>query len=216
MGVAGGSFAGSRQDERTAVRRRTLVDATLEVIACKGLSGLTLADVAREAACGYGLVLFHFKSKEQLLLTALETLVDEYELIWRRDIATAAGGPAEHLAAMLDLDFGGRVGSAKKIAVWTAFWAEAPRNPAFRRRCADLKRRYLDATRTLVQELVEAEGSRTDPAVVAGCLNAMIDGFWIDSQVTGRRGNAARARYKAACHHYLRSVFPRNFTLLNE
>lgn len=80
---------------------------------------------------------------------------------------------------MRDVDFGGRVGSAKKIAVCTAFWAEAPRNHSFRRRCCELKRRYLGATTALVQAPAQAERSGADSAVVARCLDAMIDRFWI-------------------------------------
>jgi hypothetical protein len=105
-------------------------------------------------------------------------LVEEYERIWKEH-AAAGTGPAVQLRAMLDSDFDRRVGNRGRIAVWSAFWAEAPRNAAYRKRCAEVKKRYDTMTEDNVRQLASAEGLRLDATSIARGLNAMIDGFWI-------------------------------------
>jgi TetR/AcrR family transcriptional repressor of bet genes len=163
---------------RRAERKVSLLDAAIAVIAHKGLIGITMNDIAREAGCSYGVVAFHYKSKDGVLLAALDKLVEEYERIWKEH-AAAGTGPAVQLRAMLDSDFDRRVGNRGRIAVWSAFWAEAPRNAAYRKRCAEVKKRYDTMTEDNVRQLASAEGLRLDATSIARGLNAMIDGFWI-------------------------------------
>ena len=49
------------------VRRQQLIDATIAVLARKGYSALTVADVAKTAGLSVGIINFHFESKEKLL-----------------------------------------------------------------------------------------------------------------------------------------------------
>jgi AcrR family transcriptional regulator len=52
--------------------RRALLDATVRVVARKGLRGLTYREVAAEAGVTYGLVSHHFGSRDVLIQEALE------------------------------------------------------------------------------------------------------------------------------------------------
>jgi TetR/AcrR family transcriptional repressor of bet genes len=206
-----GRRAGAVAADQAAARRQEILAATLAVIARKGLSGLTLNDIAVEVGCSYGLVSFHFKSKERLLLMALDTLVEEYEPMW---LALGAGPlppPAVRLALMIKADFDRRVASSGKVAIWTAFWAEASRAPAYRKKCAELKRRYQAKAVDLVREIAIAHGVTLDAEQVAGGLNAMIDGAWLQGHVTGDWGDAGRARARDTCLAYLAAVLPAAF-----
>ena len=64
------------------VRRQQLIEATLEVIAEKGVSGTTLAEVARTASLSVGTVNLHFDSKENLLKSTLQYLSEELQSTW--------------------------------------------------------------------------------------------------------------------------------------
>lgn len=57
--------------------RRALLDATVRVVARKGLRGLTYREVAAEAGVTYGLVTHHFGSRDVLLQEALKHAVRE-------------------------------------------------------------------------------------------------------------------------------------------
>lgn len=200
----------TRQD-RAADRRRSLIDAAIAVMAREGILGITMSDIAQEAGCSYGVVSFHFKSKDNLLLSALEFLVEEYDQVLQKALAGAEPNPAARLLAMLDADFDPRIANAKRVAVWTAFWAEAPRKAGYRERCAELKQRYREVSETLVTELVEGTGASLDGKSIALGLDAMIDGFWISNQLLGSGNASGREDAKRACRTYLQALFPAAF-----
>lgn len=201
----------SRADQ-SAKRRRQLLLATINVIARKGLSGITMNDIAKEARCSYGVVAFHFKTKQRMLLAALDHLGDEYGALWERTIAQASASTAERLGLMIGIDFDYRVAKPKHLAVWLAFWAEASRVSAYRKRCGELKQRSLKTTVDLVRALAAERGAPVDVDAVARSLYLLSDGCWIYSHVTGEAGPAERERYRHLCFTFLTMVFPQDFT----
>ncbi|MEO9338365.1 TetR family transcriptional regulator C-terminal domain-containing protein [Mesorhizobium sp. SB112] len=199
--------APSREDQ-VIERRRSLLEAALKVIARKGLTGVTMNDIANEAGCSYGVVSFHFKSKEGITLAALDYMVEEYD---RTLLQPEHGTPAARLRAMIELDFDTTMSDAGHIAVFTAFWAEAVRNPEYQRRCAELKSRYDEVVKADIEALASQRNIKLDPALVARSLNAMIDGLWISGQVFGQIGTSGHDAGKKACLFYLQSIFPDDF-----
>lgn len=200
----------SRDAEKVARRRRSLAQAAITVIARKGLPGVTLADVAREADCGYGLVLFHFETKDRLLLAALDALVEEYRAAWHAR-SDAHDDAVARLEALIDLDLGSAVTDLRHIAVWTAFWAETSRNADYRARFSELNRAYLARLEPLVGTLAEQEPPAADCRLIAGGLSAILDGLWIESQIGHGHGEADWARAHAICRAYLGAFFPKSF-----
>ena len=76
-----------------ALRRQQLIDSTIESIAKRGFSETTMADVADGAGLSRGIVNFHFKSKEMLLVETLHYLAVEYREAWTRALEKA--GPSD-------------------------------------------------------------------------------------------------------------------------
>jgi TetR/AcrR family transcriptional repressor of bet genes len=199
------------------IRQRELLAATLAVIARKGLSGITVSDIAKEAGWSFGVIAFHFKTKERLLLAALNTLVEEYDEIWSRTAKLRTGSEAAaEMAARIEADFDSRVTSRSKLAVWAAFWGEASRVPAYRKTCGELKRRYRQEVQKLVSLIAKDHGHDVDAEMIAAGLNALVDGFWIYGHVTGDFNAAERARARTACLTFLRSAFPDFFPTSRE
>ena len=197
----------STREDVVAERRQSLLDAAVAVIAQKGLIGTTISSIATEAECSYGVVSFHFNSKEGIILAALDYLVDEYDKALNRN----SGTPAGRLKTMIENDFSGKVASARRIAVWAAFWVESVRVPDYRQRCAEVKARYNTFAQTEIATLAEQRGFKVDAMQVAQSLNAMIDGFWIANLVTDKTGEAGQAFAKQSCLAYLHSIFPDDF-----
>ncbi|MER8826795.1 TetR family transcriptional regulator C-terminal domain-containing protein [Mesorhizobium sp. M0938] len=196
------------REDQVLERRRSLLEAALTVIARKGLAGFTMNDIAREAGCSYGVVSFHFKSKEGITLAALDHVVEEYDRNLNRP---EFDSPVARLLGMIALDFDTEMSNPGHIAVFTAFWAESVRNPEYQRRCAELKARYDAVVKADITALAERRGLDLDAAMVARSLNAMIDGLWISGQVFGTSGPAAREMAKKACLFYLKTIFPGDF-----
>lgn len=202
----------SELSNHSAQRRKQLLDAACAVIARRGLSGITVSDIADEAGCSYGVIAFHFKTKERLLLAALNLLASNYEKIWHDAIAAAPPSPAERLRVLLEVDFDPRVAKASDLAVWIAFWDEAPRVAAYKRRCSELKRRSLQTITDLVSELAAARSLDVDVEAVSLGLYAITDGCWIFGHVTGQNGPRDRKRYRQVCLSFLSAFFPDDFS----
>ncbi|MER9859056.1 MULTISPECIES: TetR family transcriptional regulator [unclassified Mesorhizobium] len=99
------------------MRRQQLLDAALSVVARRGLSAITVNDIADEAGCSYGLIAFHFKTKERLIFAVLDLLASNYEKIWLGAAASASASPAEKLRHLVEADFDARVAKTKHLAV---------------------------------------------------------------------------------------------------
>ena len=113
------------------VRRRQLIDATIESIAKYGLSGTTLTTVTKEADLSHGIVNFHFKSKEVLFEETLGFLAQEHYDHWLSAMTKAGPDPVKQLFAIIDVDFKSNICSPKKLAVWFAFWGQAKYRPTY-------------------------------------------------------------------------------------
>jgi TetR/AcrR family transcriptional repressor of bet genes len=196
------------REDKVMERRLSLLESALRVIARKGLVGVTMGDIAAEAGCAYGVVSFHFKSKDGITLAVLDHMVEEYDRALQR---ACQDTPEARLKAAIELDFDPNISDAGRIAVFTAFWAESARNPEYRKRCADLKVRYHAAVTADIAELVERGKIDINASLVARSLNAMIDGMWIRGQVYNDIDGDGREIGKAACLLYLRSFFPTYF-----
>lgn len=192
-------------------RRRQLIAGTITVIARRGLVATTLADVARAAKVSYGVVAFYFKTKDALLLATLDHLAAEYEAIAASAAAKAGPSPIAKLVAVLDADFSPVVASVRKVAAWTAFWAECRATPKFRRRCIELEDRYFRLTRDLCGRIIEDGGHvGLRPDAVAAGLNAMVSGLWLDMHIRGT--GMSRTEAKQVTHDYLATLFPREMS----
>ncbi|MEX2298670.1 MAG: transcriptional regulator BetI [Dongiaceae bacterium] len=191
-------------------RRFQLIEATIDTVARKGFTDLTLADVADAARLSRGIVNFYFRSKEELLAETLRYMTHEYEKTWRETMSRAGSDPAVRLRVMVDGDFGPRTGSRKRVAVWYAFWGEARWRPEYLRICQEVSAQYFAETRILVEAIVTEGGySNLDADLVARGLNAMIDGLWLDLLIEPK--DVDRNIAKRCCYQFLAAHFPREF-----
>jgi AcrR family transcriptional regulator len=209
----------SREDQ-TAERRRALLEATVSVIGKLGLIGLTIKEVANEAGCSFGVVAFHFHSKERLILAALDHVLDEYEHVRHslsvEPVGSDAADPASsaicRLTAMIESDFDKVVSSPRQMVVWMAFWAETARNPDYRQRCAEVKIRYRRSTADDMAALATARGIEINVEQASATLNAIVDGYWVANLVLAEDEAQHRSEGRQACLAYLESLFPGDFS----
>lgn len=196
--------------EARARRRQQLIDATMKCIARKGIGGMTLGDVAREAGLSQGIVNLHFESKDNLLRETLETLAGEYRSQFERALGLADESPAAGLLALMELDVSPGICQPAKLAVWFAFWGEVKSRPTYRKICDRIDSYYDEVVERLCAEII-ADGAYTH--VTAGqaamALTAMTNGLWLSCLVSPQEWNRHAAL--DAVKSYLGNVFPRHF-----
>ncbi|GAB2178554.1 transcriptional regulator BetI [Dongia sp. agr-C8] len=192
------------RDAIKEIRREQLIEATIDVIARKGFSELTLAEVAETAKLSTGIVNFYFKSKDALLNATLQSMVGEYRKRWRASIDAAPPSPAAKIAAMLEGDFQRLVASRKAVTVWYAFWGETRWRPDFMAVCQDLNREFQSVATALFAEL-----GTPDAMLVAKGFSAMSDGLWLDMLINPKETDRDVAR--CVVRRFLHGLFPDHF-----
>ena len=87
--------------ENARLRRKQLIDATVESIVDHGLSATTLATVARASGLSQGTAVFYFKTKDALLSEAFRYREEEYRTAWKQAVALANDDPVDRIVAMV-------------------------------------------------------------------------------------------------------------------
>jgi TetR/AcrR family transcriptional repressor of bet genes len=150
----------------TEQRRKEIVEGLLAAIAEHGYEKATIQAIGRKAGLAPGLVHYHFKDKEEILLELVKSLAALAQGRYER-LAGAATTPDEHLRAYIEARLAkGDDVRPEAVAAWVIIGAEAVRQPQVRQ---------------LYQDHVAAE-LRLLEALLAACLAAR----------ARQAGNAAR------------------------
>jgi AcrR family transcriptional regulator len=202
--------APSTREEQVVDRRRSLLEAAVRVISKRGLIGVTINSIAAEAQCSYGVVAFHFQSKEGVIFAALDHVAAEYEA-YTTKLSGSKLGPASRLRAMIDTDFSRKAAGQSTIALWLSFWAEAVRVPSYRKRCGALREHYNGIVAADVAELAVSRGIEVEAEKVALTLNALISGLWIETLLASSSVTDSQKRGHEICLDLMRRIFPEDF-----
>jgi AcrR family transcriptional regulator len=176
-------------------RREQMLRAALEVIAERGYAESRIADVAERAGTSPALVIYYFKTKDQLLTEAIRFSEDSwYEAGTRRmaEIPTAAGR-LEEIVAMSCLP----EADAEPPSSWTLWldlWAQAVRHPEV----AGVRQKFDERWRQLICSLVMegqegGEFGPVDPVDFAVLLSALLDGLAVQIALADPAVDAWRA-----------------------
>ena len=205
------SAAGVGRTASREVRRRQLIDATIESIAKHGLSETTMATVTKIANLSQGIVNFHFKTKETLLIETIGFLAEEHSAQWRKTYEKSGSTPKEKLSALVESDFHPSVCNRKKLTVWFAFYGEQKYRAAYRERCAEIDKDRLAETEQMCR-LIKEEGDydNLDPRSFAQSLEAFIDGLWLNILLYPK--TFSRQHAMEECFAYLAATFPQHFS----
>jgi AcrR family transcriptional regulator len=137
-----------------------------------------VGDVAAEAGLSKGLVFFHFKSKEALLLALLDTLVD-----WTPDEAPAderAASSADRLLGLVRREMAVAREDEADNELILQFWILGARHPQMlsRLRAAlhNYERAFLPAAREAVQELGRDRPGLTPEGLAALSVAVVLGG----------------------------------------
>jgi AcrR family transcriptional regulator len=182
-------------------RREQMLRAALEVIAERGYPETRIADVAERAGTSPALVIYYFKTKDQLLTEAIRFSEDTwYEAGTRRmaEISTAAGR-LEELVAMSCLPEADAEPKTSWL-LWLDLWAQAVRHPEVAGVRQKFDERWRETIASLVLEGQEAgEFGPVDPADFAVMLSALLDGLAIQIALGDTSVDAGRAFELSMC-----------------
>lgn len=189
-----------RKASETA-RREQILSAAFTVAARHRLDGLTVRSVAAQAGLSPGLVFFHFRNKDTLLLELLDWLLETtLDATVTPEIA-AFRNPRDRLLALLGTEISNLPAERARVELFFDYWLRGTRHPQMRERIRLALARYHGVFRGVAADLLAAappersglSADRVATLVVSfiqGCaMQAVIDE---DFDVAGTlRGTAA-------------------------
>ncbi len=176
-------------------RREQMLRAALDVIEERGFPDTRIADVAARAGTSPALVIYYFKTKDQLLTEALRYAEDTwYEAGTRRMAAIpTAAGRLEELVAMNFLPEADIYPTTSWL-LWLDLWAQSVRLPEV----ASVRQKFDERWREMIMALVLTgqEAGEFGPVGAddfALTLSALLDGLAIQVALQDPSVGPARA-----------------------
>ncbi len=170
--------AGSR-DAAGEQRREQMLRAAMDVIVERGYADTRIADVAERTGTSPALVIYYFKTRDQLLTEAIRYSEDTWyaEFLLRLETIPTAAGRLTELIGMNCLP-GADPEPHSYWLLWLDLWALSPRNPGVAAVREKSDERWREAIRSIVLAGQEAgEFSPVDADDVTITLSALLDGF---------------------------------------
>jgi AcrR family transcriptional regulator len=158
-----------------------MLHAALVVISERGYADTRIADVAERAGVSPALVIYYFKTKDQLLTEAIRYYEDSWYAVGQRRMAqlTSAAAQLEEIVAMSCLsEEDPEPGSSWQL--WLDFWAQAARNAEV----ASVRQKSDERWREVIADLVvtgqeAGEFRQIDAMNFAISLSTLLDGLTI-------------------------------------
>ena len=162
----------------TAQRRLQMAEALLDIMADEGFEGASVARIAARAGLNQGLVYYHFKSKEEVLLAALDLLAHRHYERLDAALAAAPGAPRARGGAYRAAPHGRPpAADSRALRCWIDVSSEALRRPAVQAPFRDVLAALAGRLEAIIADGVAAGAFRADPAAAAAALLATIQGY---------------------------------------
>ena len=197
----------SEKSSEISINHQKLIEATIETIAKRGLADTTISHVAKKAKVSQGYANFRFKSKENLLLSSLQFLSDEYKKSWQKIFEDENLDPIDRLLRIFENDFSKKIANRNKISVWVAFYSEVKFRPSYLSVCQEQDDIYLNQTKKLIDKININTGQKFLTSTEIGeTYHSIVDGLWqrilFDPKVY------TNEFCKSLVMKYFRSVYP--------
>lgn len=168
------------------VRREEILNATISAIREHGIESLRISDIATRLDVSSALVIYHFQTKENLLIETFRHAA-EGDLLKLRRIARSPGPIRVRIEKCLQ--WYGPSGQSRGWMVWIDGWAAALRDPALAAVIGELDQQWTQELVELIQQGIAAgELSPPDaeePAELAARITAVLDGLAVKTLVYG-------------------------------
>jgi len=190
--------ASDRDGEALAPKQAHLIRSAYKVMGEKGISHLSLQDVADEAGVSKAILPYYFESKENLTLLAMRWVLARVAQRIREAIAEAESAEAK-VAAMIDAIFVSPDSNRRFYLVFFDFLGYAARNErfadvgaTFHEICNGI---YAEVVRLGQEEGVFREGNANEAATV---VRALVDGLFTQ-WIQDRNWKKTHAEYREMC-----------------
>jgi betaine-aldehyde dehydrogenase len=177
------------------LRRRQLIEATIDTMAAEGFAATTLALIGQKAKVSPGLIAHYFDDKDGLLEATLRSLASRLARGLSMRLR-AARNARERVQAVIETTLAPEEFDARTTSVWLAFWGQVIHSVRLKRVQKVYQGRLLSNLRHGLKQIVPAAEAER----LALAIAAMIDGLWLRAALSSPHetdSGAARAMASA-------------------
>jgi len=194
-GDGGGAPAGGPSRDRSSRARENIRAAACRAFAARGASATRIADIAREAGVSSAIIHYYYKSKDEVLLAALQW-ANEHTTRRLHELRGETADPIDLMRKTLELAVPSEGVLRDEYVLWIETWARMRLQPRLLAECVAMSDRWT----LFIEELID-EGARAGvfhpvapPAEIAQRTVALSDGLSFRSVVgyTGMRAPRVR------------------------
>ncbi|MDA1070378.1 MAG: transcriptional regulator BetI [Proteobacteria bacterium] len=189
------------QPEINEFRRQRLMEATIALLAEKGVAGATVRAITTAAGTSHGLIGHYYASKDELLVAALDHLFTAVAAEIARQVARAGEEPLARLKAVPRAMFSPQVFTETSSSAFLALWHEIRFNEVVREANRQLYVGYRNRSLAQFRAAAEKLGIAIDAEGAATGLIALIDGLWLELAIGA--GSTTRQKAVVICHDYI-------------
>lgn len=185
------------QEQRSAAMRTRLLDATVECLVCYGYSGTTTPRIAELAGVTRGAQIHHFKSKEDLVVAAIEHLAQQRAQAAIRELGRVHKSP-DPVSTVLDFLWEAHQGPLFVATV--ELWVAARTDPVLARQIERVEPVVNGTLIAAIAQLLPEHPAQKELRNVVYTAMDALRGILISSFVDQDR-ERARRRWNRACAH---------------
>jgi AcrR family transcriptional regulator len=174
------------QKATEATRHEQILKAAYEVALHRGIDGLTVRAVAAKARLSHGLVLFHFKRKDQLGLALLDRVLSTTLVLRVPDEIGAIPSPRTRVQALFQHELHRLSKEPRRIRLLLEYWARGAHNAVIRGKISAGLDGYRVAFRIMAEEVLHLEDGRrgkATPAGLAATAVSLIIGYPVQAMI---------------------------------
>ena len=139
------------------LRRQQILTVARTLVAESGLSALTIGAIESRVDFTRGVITYHFKNKDEILMAVLRSAIEEIDTVTFARVAER-DGLEEKLVAVVEGMVDGFISRAEANRILVAFWGQMDADPRARQVNAELYSRY----RHLCGKLLATTGAPDD------------------------------------------------------
>ena len=182
--MAGGDAEGDKVD-----RQSSILEATVDLLAREGISGVSMRAVAREAGVALGLVSYHFDDKTSLIRAALQRIEEQDLALVEPDPALS---PEARLRAALRRVAQPELLTTEYLSLRLQLWALARAHEDFEHINTRAQKRYRSALARLIRD-ARPELSRAECNRRAADIDVLQNGVWLTALLGLDRASVRRS-----------------------
>lgn len=172
--------------ESPELRREQLVEATLRVIARKGVTAATVREISAEAGVAFSLIRHHFRTKEDLMYAAYSHHMQTMAHLSLASASDTSKSLEDRVRQCIHDTLSPPVTNGEALQVWAGFIQMVPRDERMRQIHHDTYLGFRDALHPMITDALIAQRIEPTAALIeqkAIACNAVLDGLWLEGSM---------------------------------